>query len=99
MGKNHSKLPIEDKNLIHLKVKQTLTSLTKAINGYHLNGSGLHLNRKGDAALARNFINHIKNKPNFLNESTESGRIDIDQDKIPAGNGSSPIPENETLKT
>ena len=31
----------------------------EAIKEYHLNGSGLHLNRKGDGALARNFINHI----------------------------------------
>ena len=34
----------------------------EAINEYHLNGNGLHLNRKGDV---RNFINYIKNKPNF----------------------------------
>ena len=27
--------------------------------------SGLHLNREGDAALARNFIKYIKNKSNF----------------------------------
>ena len=71
----------------------------EAINEYHLNGSGLHLNRKGDAALTRNFINHIKNKPNFFNESTEFGPIETDQDKIPADNGSFPIPENETSKT
>ena len=71
----------------------------EAINEYHLNGSGLHLNRKCNAALARNVINHNKNKPNFLNESAESGLIEIDQDKMPAGNGSSPIPENETSKS
>ena len=78
---------------------QTEIINNEAINEYHLNGSELHHNRKGDAALARNFINHIKNKPHFLNESAESGPIEIDQDKIPAGNGSSPIPENETSKT
>ena len=32
-------------------------------------------------------------------ESTESGPIEIDHDKIPVGHGSSPIPENETSKT
>ena len=30
------------------------------ISDYHLNSSGLHLNRKGDAALARNIIQYIK---------------------------------------
>ena len=52
-----------------------------------------------DAVLARNFINHIKNKQNFLNESAESGPIETDQNKIPVGNGISPIPGNETSKT
>ena len=32
---------------------------------YHLNSSRLHLNRKGDAALARNYIEYIKNASNF----------------------------------
>ena len=31
------------------------------INEYHLNKSGLHLNARGDAALARNLIQFIKN--------------------------------------
>ena len=31
------------------------------INEYHLNRSGLHLNARGDAALARNLIQFIKN--------------------------------------
>ena len=31
------------------------------INEYHLNKSGLHLNGRGDAALARNLIQFIKN--------------------------------------
>ena len=29
---------------------------------YHLNSSGVHLNRKGDAALARNYIQYLKSK-------------------------------------
>ena len=32
---------------------------------YHLNSSGLHLNRKGDAALARNYISYLKSSPNL----------------------------------
>ena len=32
------------------------------ISEYHLNSSGLHLNRKGDAALARNIIQYIKSR-------------------------------------
>ena len=31
------------------------------INEYHLNKSGLHLSARGDAALARNLIQFIKN--------------------------------------
>ena len=37
----------------------------ETINDFHLNGSGLHLNRKVDAVLARDFLNYIKNKLNF----------------------------------
>ena len=54
---------------------------------------------KAMQSFARNFINHIKNKPNFLNESTESGPIEIDQGKIAADNGSSPVLGNEASKT
>ena len=32
------------------------------ISEYHLNSNGLHLNRKGDAALARNIIQYIKSR-------------------------------------
>ena len=32
-------------------------------NNYHLNSSGLHLNRKGDGALALNIIKHVKVHP------------------------------------
>ena len=32
-------------------------------NNYHLNSSGLHLNRKGDGALALNIIKHVKAHP------------------------------------
>ena len=32
---------------------------------YHLNSSGLHLNRKGDVALARNYISYLKSSPNL----------------------------------
>ena len=32
-------------------------------NNYHLNPSGLHLNRKGDGAFALNMIKHIKAHP------------------------------------
>ena len=32
------------------------------ISEYHLNSSGLHLNRKGDAVLARNIIQYIKSR-------------------------------------
>ena len=32
-------------------------------NNYHLNSSGLHLNRKGDGAIALNIIKHIKAHP------------------------------------
>ena len=32
---------------------------------YHLNSSGLHLNRKGDAALALNYISYLKSSPNL----------------------------------
>ena len=35
------------------------------ISDYHLNSSGLHLNRKGDAVLARNIIQYIKKRPNL----------------------------------
>ena len=70
----------------------------EAINEYHLNGSELHLSQKSDAALTRNFINHIENKPNFWNESTGSGPIEIDRDKIPAGNGSSLFPKTKHQK-
>ena len=35
------------------------------ISEYHLNSSGLHLNRKGDAALARNIIQYIKSRPSL----------------------------------
>ena len=68
----------------------------ETINDCHLNGSGLHLNRKVNAILARNFLNCFKNKPSFSNESTKSWPIEIGQDKIAAGNRISPIPENET---
>ena len=30
------------------------------ITNYHLNNSRLHLNRRGDAALAHKFIQHIR---------------------------------------
>ena len=32
---------------------------------YHLNSSGVYLNRKGDAALARNYIQYLKSNPNL----------------------------------
>ena len=32
---------------------------------YHLNSSGVHLNRKRDAALARNYIQYLKSNPNL----------------------------------
>ena len=32
-------------------------------NNYHLNSCGLHLNRKGDGALALNIIKHVKAHP------------------------------------
>ena len=61
---------------LDMKVKQvndilfrTLPSAIKVIehnniSHHHLNKSGLHLNRRGDAALARNFIGYIRNYKN-----------------------------------
>ena len=42
-----------------------LINIDNIRSDYHLNSSGLHLNRKGDAALARNYIQYLKSNPNL----------------------------------
>ena len=65
-----------DNEDLDMKVKQVndilLRTLPSAINviennnksHHHLNNSSLHLSRRGDAALARNFIEYIRNYEN-----------------------------------
>ena len=62
----NDKLNLVNKRLKALLVKEKINLIThNNITDLHLNRGGLHLNKRGDAALAYNFIETIRN----LNQS------------------------------
>ena len=62
----NEKLNLVNKRLKALLVKEKINLIThNNITDLHLNRGGLHLNKRGDAALAYNFIETIRN----LNQS------------------------------